>query len=142
MRDYEFRYLTGDMVNQINTLIETYTAGSGSRNADELFDKFTVLLPIEKLNQDTVRRRVEGLYYASELLWQKALQSGKESRNDIVRRAGLKPLSHYHYMTGSREPRNIVLTRDDYLNDPATALVKLRDDILGIAGIIPSMSKN
>ncbi|MBM3327178.1 MAG: hypothetical protein FJY65_09450 [Calditrichaeota bacterium] len=141
MRDYELRYLTTEVVGQIAALIDNYIAGSGVKTQDDLFEKITDLLPIEKLNQDTVRRRVEGYYYASELLWQKALQGGKFSRQDLVRKAGLKPLSHYHYLTGSREPRNIVLTRDDYLNDPTTALVKLRDDILAIAKVLPGILK-
>ncbi len=136
----ELRYITDEVAGKISSFIDDYIAG-GIKTKEALFDKITDLLPIEKLNPDTVRRRVEGYYYASEELWQKALQSGKFSRAELVKKAGLKPLSHYHYLTGSREARNIVLTRDDYLNDPPTALVKLRDDILGLAGILHSVLK-
>jgi len=38
-------------------------------------------------------------------------------------------MSQYHYLTGSREPMNVLLTRDDALQDPSTAFVKLKHDI-------------
>jgi hypothetical protein len=136
MREYEFRYLTTDVVEKIREVVDKFSLGSADTNVEVLLDNITDLLPIQKTDFDTVRRRVEGFYFTSELLWQKAIQSGKESRNDLIRRAGLKPLSYYHYLTGSREPANIVLSRDDYLNDPPTSLVKLHDDILALAKVI------
>ncbi len=136
MREYELRYLRGEVVNKISSLVDGFVSAAGKEKTEVFFDKVVVLLPIEKMDADTVRRRVEGLYYTSELIFKRLLAGGKMTRNDIVRAAGLKPLSHFHYLTGSREPKNIVLTRDDYLNDPSTALVKLKDDILGVAQLL------
>jgi len=136
MREYELRYLSNEAVDQIGKLLDSFDVVGGKQTVEEFFDKVVAVLPIERMNADTVRRRVEGLYYTSELIFKRLLAGGKLTRNDIVRAAGLKPLSHYHYLTGSREPRNIVLTRDDYLNDPSTALVKLKDDIFGIATLL------
>ncbi|MFN3822278.1 MAG: hypothetical protein ACK4OO_08090, partial [bacterium] len=114
MRRVELRYLSQESLEKINNLIEHYTQTKGKQGAEQLFEAITELLPIEKLNPDTVRRRVEGYYFASEELWRKALASGKFNRQDLIRKAGLKPLSHYHYLTGSREPKAYVLTRSDY----------------------------
>jgi len=136
MREYELRYLRGEVVNKISGLLDSFIAAGGKEKPEAFFNKVVEVLPIEKMDPDTVRRRVEGLYYTSELIFKKLLAGGKMTRNDIVRAAGLKPLSHFHYLTGSREPKNIVLTRDDYLNDPSTALIKLKDDILGISVLL------
>lgn len=141
MREYELRYLTNEVVGQIGALLDAYHAAAGSQKPEQLYDKIIALLPIEKMNADTVRRRVEGLYCASELLFKRLLSGAKMTRNEIVREAELKPLSHFHYLTGSREPRNIVLTRDDYLNDPSTALVKLQDDIIALSILLLKMVK-
>jgi len=135
MREYELRYLTNEVVSQINSQVEALISSRGKITPEQMFDKVTGLLPVEKLNPDTVRRRVEGYYYTSEFLFKRLLQEGR-TRNQIVSDAGLKPLSHYHYLVGSREPRNLLLTRDDYLNDPSTALVKLKDDIIGLAVLV------
>ena len=80
MREYEFRYLTAETVGKIKEVVDRFALGSANFNSDALFDGITDLLPIQKSDFDTVRRRVEGYYYASELLWQKALASGKETR--------------------------------------------------------------
>jgi hypothetical protein len=136
MREYELRYLTSEVASQIAAVVDKYAAASGKEKPSDMYDRVIDKLPIEKMNADTVRRRVEGLYYTSELLFKRLLAGGKMNRNDIVRAAELKPLSHYHYMTGSRESRNNVLTRDDYLNDPSTALVKLKDDIVGLGVLL------
>jgi len=136
MREYELRYLRGEVVNKISSLLDNFVTAAGKEKPEAFFDKVVALLPIEKMDADTVRRRVEGLYYTSELIFKRLLAGGKMTRNDIVRAAGLKPLSHFHYLTGSREPKNIVLTRDDYLNDPSTALIKLKDDVVSAAGLL------
>jgi len=140
MREYELRYLTNEVVGNISVAIDAFIAGGGKQSSEQMFGKVTDLLPVEKLNPDTVRRRVEGYYYTSELLFKRLLAGGK-TRNQIVKEAGLKPLSHYHYTTGSREPANLLLTRDDYLNDPSTALIKLKDDIIGAANLLLKGSK-
>ncbi len=136
MREYELRYLRGEVVTKISSQLDSFVTAAGKERPETFFDKVVLLLPIERMDIDTVRRRVEGLYYTSELIFKKLLAGGKMTRNDIVREAGLKPLSHFHYLTGSREPKNIVLTRDDYLNDPSTALIKLKDDILSVSELL------
>ncbi len=141
MREMELRYLAKDVAERIDQIVQKLAAGDSDVTSDNIIDKVTELLPIQKLHQDTIRRRVEGYYLASELLWQTAIELLKKSRAEIVRMAKLKPLSYYHYLTGSREPSGIVMTRDDFLNDPATAMVKLRDDIIGLAKIIPEAKK-
>jgi hypothetical protein len=135
MREHELRYLTNEIAGQIDRLMKEFVEAGGKETPEQLFDRVTSVLPVEKLNADTVRLRVEGYYYASEYIFKLLLQRGK-TRNAIVQAAALRPLSHYHYLVGSREPFNLLLTRDDYLNDPSTALVKLKDDIIAIAKLI------
>jgi len=132
-------YLSPDLVKQIEEVVDEYAFGAGDLTPDTLLDRAIDLLPIEKQHTDTIRKRVEGLHYLSELLWNRALETGKLNRQQIVVKARLRPLSYYHYLTGSREPSNILLTRDDLLNDPPTGLVKLRDDILGLARVLPEL---
>ena len=141
MREMELRYLSNDVAERIEQMVEDVVTGRSTDTIQNFVDKITELLPINKLQSDTVRRRVEGYYLTTEMLWQKARDLSKGTRSDVVRMANLKPLSHYHYMTGSREPHNIVMTRDDYMNDPPTAMVKLRDDIYNLAGIFPELRK-
>ncbi len=141
MREMELRYLAKDVAERINQMVNQITTGEEEITADNLIDKVTELLPIQKLQSETVRRRVEGFHFTAELLWQKAIEITKSTRAEVVRIAKLKPLSHYHYLTGSREPRDNVLTRDDFLNDPATAMVKLREDIISLAKVIPKLKK-
>jgi len=84
----------------------------------------------------TVLRRVEGYSQATDLLWEKILEIGKLDKQEIITRANLKPMSYYHYLTGSREAPDYAKSREDMLNDPSTALVKLRDDIIGLADLM------
>ena len=135
----ELYYLDKKSAEQIDKLIERVASGDNTIKPRDLFKKITDLLPIKKSDITTVRRRVEGFHYTTELLWQAALRLEVGDRPEIVRLANLKPLSHYHYLTGSREPIGNVLTRADYLNDPSTALVKLEEDILGLTSVFPKL---
>lgn len=135
----ELLYLDHDDADTIEKLSIEFAEGVTNITHEEFIRKITSLLPITKTDISTVRRRVEGYYYATEVLWKEALKMKIGSRQDIVRLAKLKPLSHYHYLTGSREPHGNVMTRADYLNDPSTALVKLRDDITGLARVFPKL---
>jgi hypothetical protein len=139
MRYKELQYLEPDLARKIDALIDQYAAREGSLTPDIFLDRITDLLPIQKMDFDTVRRRVEGYHYTTERFWSLILSTGRVTRPDVVKRAQLKSLSQYHYLTGSREPANLMLTRDDLLNDPSTALVKLRDDILGLARVLPEI---
>ncbi len=131
----ELYYLDQESAEKIKKLVERVASKEDKLKPDTLLKELTELLPIQKTDITTVRRRVEGFHYTTEILWKAALDMKIGERSEIVRMAKLKPLSHYHYLTGSREPVGNVLTRADYLNDPATALVKLRDDIHGLASV-------
>ncbi len=138
----ELYYLDKKSSEQIDNLVKRIASEDDKLKPNSLLKEVTELLPIQKTDITTVRRRVEGFHYTTEMLWEAALELKiVGGRSDIVRLAKLKPLSHYHYLTGSREPVSNVLTRADYLNDPATALVKLRDDILGLAAVFPKLHK-
>ena len=137
MRELDLRYLDKKVAQSIKEIIEDYIGGKAGIDSEKLIHQIHNLTPIQKTDPNSVRCQVEGLYVASELLWHTALNEMKDkSRQDLVKLAKLKTLSHYHYLTGSRENLRNVLTRDDYLTDPPTALVKLRDDIIGLAKIV------
>ncbi|MDP8228073.1 MAG: hypothetical protein P9M15_01315 [Candidatus Electryoneaceae bacterium] len=141
MRGIELHYVSSEIADQISNIIKEFIDNSGKPTGKELLDSLSKILPIERMDTDTVRRRVEGLHFVTEILWQKILDTGKFNRQEIIQMAKLKPLSYYHYLTGSRDPVNNVLSRDDYLNDPSSAIAKLTDDITGLAQIIPLMIK-
>jgi len=138
MRGFELRYINKEKADSILHLCDSFIAGKLEVTEEELVNLIERLLPVDKLRSESVRQRVEGLYFASEVLWYRILSTHKLTREEVVVQAKLKPLSHYHYLLGSREPGASVMTRDDYYNDPATALAKLRDDIIGLASIAPS----
>jgi len=131
----ELHYLDQESADKIKKLVARFASEKDKLNPETLLKEVTELLPILRTDITTVRRRVEGFHYTTEILWKTAFDMKIGERPEIVKRAKLKPLSHYHYLTGSREPIGNVLTRADYLNDPSTALVKLRDDILGLASV-------
>lgn len=134
----ELYYLDKKTAEQIDALVKRFASGEEGLTPEVMLKQLTEMLPFQKSDITTVRRRVEGFYVTTEILWQEALKLHTD-RPAIVRMAELKPLSHYHYLTGSREPVGNVLTRADYLNDPPTALVKLKDDILGIASVFSKL---
>jgi len=138
----ETYYLTQDLNEQIAGLIEQYTEGAIELTPEQLLEKLLEILPIEKMNQQTILRRVEGYSQATDLLLEKALAVGHLDRQQIVAQAKLKPMSYYHYLTGSRESADYAKTREDLLNDPTTALAKLHDDIIGLAGLIPKLKED
>ena len=136
MRTDEMRYLPSNSRDQIDKLADQFTTGAIELTPEDFIERLKEILPVQKLKVDTVRRRVEGYAHVTDLLWDKAMEIGNLDRHQIVIRAKLRPLSHYHYTTGSREPAVAVRTRDDYMNDPGTALEKLKEDIRGLAGLI------
>ncbi|MBD3167732.1 hypothetical protein GF324_14115 [bacterium] len=104
--------------------------------------KLREMFTLDKAEPATWKRRVEALYTASEMLFHDVLEEGRTwqgtvwNRGRVVIEARLMPLSHYHWTTGSREPTANLLTRDDYLNDPATALIKLEFDIISMGKLL------
>jgi len=133
MREYKLHFLDKQMAETL--LNKTKGFETSSESPEEFMKSIKELLPLHKTDQDTWKTRLEGLFEISELLFDATLAKGKEKegetwdRQNIVVEAQLRPFSYYHWLTGSREPASNVLTRDDYLNDPTTALVKLEDDI-------------
>ena len=132
MPRFELYYLDKNAAENIEKIVQEFAGNTKNMSGENLVEKVTTELPIQRSDLTSVRRRVEGFYFTTEILWREALKHN-DSRPAVVKIAELKPLSHYHYLTGSREPITNVMTRADYLNDPTTALVKLRDDILGLA---------
>lgn len=129
--------LTKELEGQITELVTNFAAGTIEINAETLLSELMDLLPIEKMNRETLFRRITGYSLASEMLWDKALQMGDLDRSQIIKKAKIRSMSYYHYMTGSGAPASMVETRADLYNDPPTALAKLKDDIIGLAKLIP-----
>lgn len=140
MPRFELYYLERKVAEIIDNKVKEFAQDESSVPEDLLSD-LIAMLPIKRTDLSSVRRRVEGFYYTTEILWHEALRLNNGNRQEVVKLANLKPLSHYHYLTGSREPFGNVLTRADFLNDPATALVKLRDDINGLSKTFPIIRK-
>ena len=136
LHNSELYFLTEDLYSQIMNLIEQFAENRSNSDPNHLIDRLKEMLPIEKMNRQTILRRVEGFSIASDLLWNSAMQIGNLDRQQIVAGAKLKPMSYYHYLTGSREVANYALSREDLMNDPSTALVKLNDDIINLAKLI------
>ncbi len=141
----KFYYLDLDTRRQLDQVLQSFLfqpSGNG------LWQNLCERLPLNKLVPEAQRLRAEGLYYVSECLWSFALQGGKKTFGDSFDRAQLRrtlrvlPMSHYHYLMGSRERRENLLTRHDALQDPGTAIAKLQQDIDALAGFIKNLSEN
>lgn len=136
MREYEFHFLSEAVIKQVSD--KTKTLLSGNKPPKDFLKELRDLLPVARNDLNSLRARVEGMYFVSEFLFQEVLEKGKKKvgeswdHNSVVSQAKLRPFSYYHYLTGSREPRVNVRTRDDYMNDPSTALMKLEDDIVSL----------
>ena len=139
MRNREVYFLTEDLYEQITILIDQFVQDTKSLNSEQLIEKLKEMLPIEKMNRQTLLRRVEGFSVASNILWEKVAEIGNLDRQQIVSRAKLKPMSYYHYITGSREVADYAKSREDLMYDPTTAMVKLSDDILGLANLLADL---
>ena len=129
-------YINPSLNKQIQGLIDQCSAESSYAKPYEIPNMLKELLPIEKLKKETIHRRLEGYFLASNLLFDKLMATCLKDRKQIINQAGLKSMGYYHYVTGSREPATYIETRDDILNDPAAAIVKLSNDIIGMANLI------
>ncbi len=145
MKRLRFYYLDTETRGKLEGLLQSSLADSTTA---DLLNQFKQLLPIQKWDSTSLRRHVEGLFYLSERLWNIAVEKGKQaygddfSRENLLRITKTLPMSHYHYLTGSREPADVLLTRDDALQDPPTALVKLTADINSLVEFIQSLPTN
>ncbi|MCX6640360.1 MAG: hypothetical protein NTW14_07760 [bacterium] len=105
------------------------------KSPQTLWQAFEEALPMAKLKARSTKKRVEGMIYLCERLWPLAIELGQKvhgaefSRHDLIHSTQSKPMSYYHYTAGSREPNYILMTRDDALQDPTTAIVKLKQDV-------------
>jgi hypothetical protein len=116
--------------------VDEFSAGTLKIKPEEFPFRLKKMLPIDKLDRNTVCRRVEGFFHASNLLFDKLINDSTLNRKQIIARADLRSMGYYHYFTGSREPADYMKTRDDLLNDPTAALVKLSNDIIGMASLM------
>ena len=132
-------YLKSETRRQLDALLQNLLKERSDQDFRAEIDR---LLPIEAKQSKSVKRRVEGMFYVSERLWAIGLELGKKaygeafSRQDLWRSTHDLPMSHYRYLTGSREPVPVLITRDDALEDPSTGLAKLGQDIEAILGFI------
>ncbi|MBZ0264889.1 hypothetical protein K8I28_09495 [bacterium] len=146
MREQEFHFLNEKQTQKIREATRVFIEKSADTKQFVLDLK--QLLPVDKTDRKAVRSRVEGFYEASEILFQELLKVGREhygadwGHKRIVSEAKLRPFSYYHYLAGSREPAANVRTRDDYLNDPGTALMKLEADIAGLGKLLSRIKNN
>ncbi len=112
------------------------------RTSNHLWENLCSNLPVQKWSPASLRLRVEGLAYAAERLWNTALEDGKRAygedfdRDHLRRYVRTLPMSHYHYLVGSRESKEVLRTRHDALEDPLTALAKLQSDIAALADFL------
>ncbi len=131
------------LAEKLRTVVHHFVESEAS--ADYLLARLKELLPVHRTDRETWKARVEGFDIAAETLIERVIETGREkegkgfTRDTVVGRARLRPLSYYHYVTGSREPASNVMTGDDYFNDPTTALVKLEDDLLSLGRLLRSM---
>ena len=139
MNRLRFYYLDSKSRDLLEEKLQSFLDGELS---ESLTEEIKHTLPFEKRDLSTVRRRVEGMIYLTERLWMMALEVGKNaygsdfSRQNLVGITRALPMSHYHYFTGSREPMNVLITRDDALQDPSAAIVKFKRDIESLAEFI------
>ncbi len=134
MNGTPYHYLSEDLRRQLETMTAAFNR-SGLTPASFL-SELKEVLHVDNAKPETLYVRIEGLHLVSGLLFDLTLNLGTFrfgdgwNRNKVVEMARIRPLSTYHWLTGSRESSDYVTTRRDYMNDPGTALVKLKDDIL------------
>lgn len=139
MKRIRFYYLNSEVKHQLEDVLQDFINGQPPQ---DLLSELNRMLPIKVEDKNSMRQRIEGMIYISERLWSIALEIGKQvygkkfSRQELWRFTLNLPMSHYRYLTGSREPMPVLLTRDDALEDPSTAIVKLGRDIEALMGFI------
>ena len=146
MAETTFHFVDKETVEQITKLTQDFL--EHGQSPEDLVNKVKEMLPVHKTDQSTWKRRVEGYYEVSEILFGAVFDKGQAkygedwNRQKVVSEAKLRPFSYYHWMTGSREPAANVRDRDDYLNDPTTAMIKLEDDIKGLGTLYKKLTES
>ncbi len=139
----DYTYLDENLVEKLDTSAELYI--HVKQNPEEFVKLLKDLLPIEKSTPDTWKKRVEGFYHVSECIINFIINLDSDQSWDrelIEQEADLRPLSHYHWKTGSREPVSSLMTRDGFFNDPRTSLTKLEEDIVSLSDLLRKLQKD
>jgi len=140
MRNQHYYYLSSDMKSDLQAVVTRFVTESAS---PEMFlNEIKEKLPVEWSNQFQWKASVEGFFFTAQVLFGEVLQFGQSHHGDewtretVVYEAGLRPLSSYHWSSLYWDSLSAIPTSDDYLNDPTTALVKLKDDILALSRLL------
>jgi len=135
-----FYYLAPDARQRVDEVLERFAQRAP---IGDLWEALCRELPVDRQAATSLQARVEGMSYAAEYLWNAALQAGAQVYGGDFDRQQLRhsvqdvmPITHYHYKVGSRLPKAILVTRRDALEDPGTALAKLKQDIEGLVDFI------
>ena len=136
MAEKELHYINSEMSQQVSQITNQFINGEIDLTPQDLLAKLNDILPINKMQQKTILMRVEGCLISTDLLWKSLLKDSGLSRDEIVKRANIRSMSHYQYITGSRTPAEFLKTRTDFYNDPGTALVKLKDDVIRLTSFM------
>jgi len=136
MPHQNLQYLPEPIAEKIRIEVEKLCAGKFQGDSRSFYEFIITLLPIQKMDRTTLIHRVEGLLYVTDLLWLDLRKVKNLDREEVVKVANIKSLGYYHHMLGSREHGDMVSTRQDFLNDPPTALKKLEDDVVGLVSIL------
>ena len=141
MAEKELHYITNELSQQVTQITNQFINGEIKLTPEELLTKLKEILPVNKMHSDTILVRIEGYLVSTDLLWKSLLKDGSLSRDEIVKRANIRSMSHYQYITGSRTPAEFLQKRSDYCNDPPTALVKLQDEVVRLSGFMLELRK-
>jgi hypothetical protein len=134
-----FYYLDADTRIQVDAVIQSFLQNSLD---GDLWATLCERLPLDRKESHALQVRVEGVGHAAETLWNAALQAGTRTYGQEFNRQSLRnsvqamPMTHYHYVEGSREHNSVLRTRRDALEDPCTALTKLQQDVEALADFI------
>ncbi|MBD3166931.1 hypothetical protein GF324_10055 [bacterium] len=143
MAGRKYHFINEELVSRLEEIAKEF--GAGTMQPEALLAKLKEILPVHKTDQTTWKARVEGFYEVSEELFEMVLEKGTAKfgeewdRKRVVNEAKMRPFSYYHWITGSREPASNLLSKEDFLNDPTTALVKLEDDIVALGKLYRSL---
>jgi len=136
LNDKKIYFISSETARKIELLADQFANGTFDLNPDEIIRWLNMTLPIEKMHQDTMKRRVEGYSHLVNQLWINVRKMCEYDRDEISHKAGIKPASYYHYHYGSSVPVDEFVTRDDFFKDPVIAMAKLVDDVRGLANLI------
>ncbi len=145
MSENSYRFLDPGLAEKLLALVDQFCENDSA--PDQLLAKVKELVPLNREDQKTLKIRVEGYFEVSGKLFEVVLANFREkhggdySREKLIGEAKIHPFDYYHRVAGMRDGPSEGETREDYLDNPATALVKLEDDILSLARMCRSLSR-